>query len=1677
LEKEKKKKVNKILRIVSWFFLSLLILVIAILLFVRSPWGQGIIVDKIVSSVSKKTGTTVELEKLFITFDGNILLKGLYLEDKQGDTLVYSKYLEADVPLISIIRGQGISVDFLEWEGVVANIVRKDSISGFNYQFLVDAYAPADNPATPQDPTAAPMQINLGDFKFLNFKLSFNDAVGGITSTLKLDRLKLEMEETDLEKMRFHISNAELENTTFKYTQTKPFPTPEKEDSAALPFIRVDNIALKNVFADYSSQPDGLSAVVEVGTFTGDAAEIDLEQSIIDINDLALAYSDILLEMTTTTAATTGTAKEALIINEESQAFEWPEWQINVEAIALENIDLSYFVNGAELVEGKFNPNAVVLNDLDFIAENILLKEEAVSMHLETFNFNSASGLELNRFNFDLEMTENILVLESLDFKLNDNELHGNLTLKYDSVQELLNASENVSVKGEFSKIDIHLKDIFHFQPELRNNEYLAALSEKPISGNFKIDGILSSLQISSADFNWGANTSLSANGTVQNPLDPENLKFNFPNLNISSTRPDLQKLIKEEDLGIEIPEKVTLTGQVRGTPEDITTNAFLQTSDGNIKLNGNFSSLEGLVYNADIEVEDLQLGNLLGNDQLGTLDLNLKTSGTGDNLNNLDASLEATISKFEFNNYEFKNIKIEGELEDGEGLITSSYKDENLNANLEAYVDLDSVATSVKAELDVIGADLQALGLMEKNVRTAFNLDVTFKGNAERFELASVISDAVFVYDNDSYMLGKMDIAAFVGTDTTAVSIDNKIIDLKLRSNASPADFRTALFDHYESYLTEGNRTDTIQDPVNLELRAHINESPLLTEVFFSNLNELDTVAISVDFSEKNRKLNAAVDLPHINYAGNKIDSLSIRLDTDPENFVFGLGFLELTAGPLAIQQTLIEGQIENQNLYLDFSSIHNDKILVNVSSEISKEDDTFRVHLLPENLILNYEEWDIPASNEAFFKDKFADFNDFRLSRNNQVFEISDQIADVEKEHVGVQFQNFELATLLNYLNPKDTLAMGNLNGNLIIEEPFINNGLLADLQIKEFNVKGVPLGILSLEAEAVGFQTYDVVMEMEGGAANLALTGSYITNEGAPQIDLNLILNELKMEALQGFTDGAITNGDGSISGRMEVTGSVAEPDYDGAFTFNNAAFTVATLDAPFKINNETLTLNNEGIYFDSFTINDTNENNFVVDGSILTESFINPSFDLKFEAENFQVLNSTAEDNELFYGTAIIDATASLTGNLNIPVLDLKLDVDPSTNVTYIIPEDELMIQERDGVVIFVNRENPDAILTRNTSEESVSISGYDISALLNISEGAVFSIILDEDTGDKFRVQGEGELNFDVYPNGRTTLTGIYEISDGFYEMSLYGLVTRRFDIVDGSKVTWAGDIFDANLDVKAVYNVETSASSLMAAQTAGADASIQGRFRQELPFLVYLNIDGELMQPKISFNLDMPESEQGAIGGAVYGRIQQLNSQEQELNKQVFSLLVLNRFFPESISDGAGGGTASIARDNINDAISDQLNIFADKVLGDTGVELDFGVDSFTDYQGESPTERTQLEVAAQKKLLDDRLIIRVGSDVDIQGSSPVEGEATPLIGNVSIAYLLTEDGRFRIQFFRRNEFENVIDGQLIVSGIAFIFTKEFNKFKELWDSLLFRGDNTTIEEKAEKEKAEKEED
>src|SRR5699024_6863880 len=160
----------------------------------------------------------------------------------------------------------------------------------------------------------------------------------------------------------------------------------------------------------------------------------------------------------------------------------------------------------------------------------------------------------------------------------------------------------------------------------------------------------------------------------------------------------------------------------------------------------------------------------------------------------------------------------------------------------------------------------------------------------------------------------------------------------------------------------------------------------------------------------------------------------------------------------------------------------------------------------------------------------------------------------------------------------------------------------------------------------------------------------------------------------------------------------------------------------------------------------------------------------------------------------------------------------------------------------------------------------------------------------------------------------------------------------------------------------------------------------------------------------------------------------------------------MNRFFPESGSTGGEGGFATMARDNLNDALSDQLNNFSDQLMGDTGIKLNFGLDSYTDYQGEAPQDRTDLNISAEKSLLNDRLVVKAGTEVNLQGENR-PGEENPLLGNLSIEYKLTGDGRWRIRGFRKDEYENVIDGQVFVNGIGLMFEREFSTFNYLFHS------------------------
>ncbi|QVY64106.1 translocation/assembly module TamB domain-containing protein [Polaribacter sp. Q13] len=1613
---------------------------------IRSPWGQNIIVDKAVNYVTGKTNTKITVDKLFLTFKGGLQLDGLYLEDTKGDTLVYSKSLEANLPLWGMIKGGAVGVDNLKWNGLRANIIRKDSLSGYNFQFLIDAFASEEPTLVVEETTSEPIDIVLGNIDLSNINVVFKDDVLGIDSHFKIGNLTANMDKVDLQKMIFNADEISLSNTNIRLIQ-KPVISNTPTTESDLPTLSVNKFTLNKVEAYFENPQDQLIADVKIAEFYTEIPEINLSKNIINLTTLQLKNSDILLKTTSTNSAVTETTN----VNND---FVWPDFEVQIDDINIENNKIQYFVNNEKVVKNTFNPNAIVLENLTLKVADIFLKDKKAGLQLNAFNFEEKSGFNLKEFALNTKLSDNEFEVSDINIQIDKNKISGFAKANYKSISQLISSPEKTNIQLKIPSFSLWLETLFKFQPTLKENEYINKLSKRSLTGTVNIDGSLADVNISNTNINWGNSTKISLDGNFKNVTDTDKLQLNISNFKAKTKRNDLLQIVDEKALGIHLPEDILITSNINGTLSNISTNTQIKTSQGIATIKGIFKNGTKINYTTDIQIENYNVGTLLMNPKFGELSITLNSKGSGKNIQDLDATLKTTISKFQLENYPLKDLNIEGELKNGKGTFSSNYKDDNLNLDLNANVNLDSINTKATVNLNLIGADLEALGIMQRKVKTGLKLSLDFKGNAESYTLKSNIKNGVAVYNNSTFLVGDFTANAFVDKDTTAVSIKNKMIDLNLESNTDPQTFSTALQRHVASYFYRNvTVSDTIKSPVNLKLKAKISQTPLLRDVFLVNLKDLDTINIDVDFKEKERKLIANITAPHINFSDNELDSLAFSMHTDKEDFNFNLGFKEITAGPLNVPKTIITGTQKDNELSLNFLGFYKGEKLMNVNTSITGNSDKLKFTIDKDSLLLNSNNWKIPKTNAIIFENDKLTFYDFKINLGNQSIEITDKIPRIANDHIAINYKNFEINEVFNYLSPEKEITTGVLNGDFILEQPFGDTGIIANLSISKLQVLKTDFGKLSVDAKSLENGKYDFNASLKEGTVDLDLKGDYLVENNDASLNLDLLINDFKMKALNTFSLGEIKETSGSFSGDFKVTGKTSDPKYKGSLHFTNAAFKVAKLNAKFNLKDETLQVDNSGFNMSNFTILDAEKNALVVSGDIKTKSFINPTFNLEIKANKFRVLNATKEDNESLYGKVSFNVDAKLTGNLQVPKLNAKLVVGSDTDVTYVLPSSYTNIEERDGVVAFVNRENPDAILTQK-EEQTATITGFDVKAFLKIDKKAAVKVIIDKNTGDNFKVSGDGDFIFQMTPNGRLSLTGAYEVASGHYELNLYNVVDRKFVLVPGSRISWSGDPFDAKLDIRTTYTLKTSASDLMASQISGEDSSTKNKYKQVLPFNVYLNIGGELLQPKISFNLDMPEEQQGAIGGQVYERVQQVNQQEDELNKQVFSLLVLSRFYPDTSSDGSSGGFATIARNNLNDAVSGQLNAFSDKILGGSGIELDFGLNSFTDYQGDAPTDRTQLDVAAQKKLFNDRLTVRVGSEVDIQGSSSTE-EKSPLIGNVSLEYKITEDGRYRLKGFRKSEFENVIDGQIIVNGIALIFTKEFNEFQQLWNSIL----------------------
>jgi len=342
---------------------------------------------------------------------------------------------------------------------------------------------------------------------------------------------------------------------------------------------------------------------------------------------------------------------------------------------------------------------------------------------------------------------------------------------------------------------------------------------------------------------------------------------------------------------------------------------------------------------------------------------------------------------------------------------------------------------------------------------------------------------------------------------------------------------------------------------------------------------------------------------------------------------------------------------------------------------------------------------------------------------------------------------------------------------------------------------------------------------------------------------------------------------------------------------------------------------------------------------------------------------------------------------------------------------------------------------------------------DITANIEIKKEAIFNIIVDPANGDFLNIRGEAILSTGIDPSGKITLVGNYTLEEGSYQIS-FNFLQRKFDIVKGSTITWTGEPTTAQLNVNAVYIANTAPIDLVQQQISASPVAIRNTYLQKLPFEVHLSLTGELLKPVIDFDIMLPSDKSYGVNNeivtAVQTRLAQLRQDEGEINKQVFSLLLLGRFVGENPfkSEGASFSAASYARQSVSKLLTEQLNQLAAGLI--QGVDINFDVVSTDDYTTGSLKNRTDLNVGLSKSLLNERLKVTVGNNFQLEGPQATKPTNNGIGGNVAVDYQLSRDGRYMLRFFRRNQYEGIVDGYIIETGMSFILSGDYNKIMEL---------------------------
>jgi hypothetical protein len=1336
---------------------------------------------------------------------------------------------------------------------------------------------------------------------------------------------------------------------------------------------------------------------------------------------------------------------------------------IQIGEAILQHSSFTYLNDRDSITTGfDYNHFSVQLHEAEL--QRFLILDDTVSFQVASFQATETkTSFTIHQLQTFFRISDKTMEFLGINLKAGESVIADTLLFTFADQDDLGNFVNTVSIEANFSNTVVHPNDLALFFSEAR-------VLPHPLTVNGNVTGRINDFRFTDMIVEAG-NTRLT--GTLQMDGLPD-ITETFIVLTLNQSKvdfADLGFLINQSAISRLKPlGRVNVSGQFLGYPTDFVATGDFASAIGHIKSDINLKTDEAdfdrSTYRGRLALTNFHLGKYLNdttNFQMVSMDGEI--NGSGLTFNSADFTLKGNISSLGINGYNYTSIQTNARFASQLFKGKISVDDPNLQLTIDGSVDLRKGADrfNFTGILDTLNLDKINLALRPLFIRT--KMDVAMQGlELDSLKGKAELTDLTIVYKDESLQLNQVLLEAFRDNTQRKLKLQTTVADAEVSGDFYFSDLFSDIQRLLnEFYLNIENNREAIKsyyaNRLHKPKQYHADFAIYLKDI--RSAMEVADIPLSISLntgiegrfsSGTTTNIQAFTRFDSLKYGGQsffgnhvEVNASKIADSARTLAMVYLQSKRQALARDIETENLSAEAIWDSNQITMDFSIKQEDINSIDLHTVVDFGDST-HIRFLPSSIKLLEQIWTFDPLNKIVLKGREWVFSHVTLMHQQQAIGLNGHISADSARALTLFVKDFDLISL-NPLIGRNLL--GTTNATVTLNNYYGQPNIQNSLSIRQLTMDGFLIGDITgnnlWDSEAKLFDLNFFIDRL--GSRIVNCNGYYNPTEQASPLNVTARFTQANLKIFEPFLDDIFSQFQGTLTGNYTITGQLSDPKLNGSGRIENGGVLVNYLNTAYQFNG-TIGLTPTSIYFQEVTLTDALRNRGLLNGTITHANFSNMELNLAARFTDLQVLNTTAQDNTMFYGQAYASGDVSITG----PVNNLKITANATTrkNTRLFIPISGTTTTEQKDFITFVNFSDSTYQASQRTETvKRINLTGLTIDFNIDVTPDAYCEIIFDLKAGDIIRGRGTGKLKLQLDTKGEFNMFGPLEFTEGWYNFTLYDIINKEFQIKPGSRITWYGDPYQAVLNIDATYNQLASLAPIL------SDPSLREvtQIKRKYPVQVLLKLEGPMLAPQINFDIeakDLPKSipVDGRPPVALDLEFYSFKSKidEQELKKQVFSLIILRRFSPLESAISMSGSVAN----SVSELLSNQLSYWMSQVDENLVIDVDLGTmdqETFNTFQ-----------LRLSYTFMNGRL--RVTGDgtfnnqpgTNTTGNQP--GTAAPVAGDWTVDYLLTPDGTFKVKMYSRTNVNqlatNTTNQTTLTTGVSLMYTRSFNELKDL---------------------------